>query len=159
MRKRNKTMAYSGKFIPMYPEKYIGNPSNIVYRSLWEAKFFRYADSNKNVLRWSSEEIIIPYYSPVDKKMHRYFPDVYVEIIRGDGSVKKLLIEIKPDKQTKPPNESKKFATKTGRMSRRYINEVKTYAVNSAKWEAAKEFCLDRGWEFVIFTEKELGVR
>lgn len=69
------------------------------------------------------------------------------------------MIEIKPKAQTRPPDPRKKNQTKTGAVSRRYINEVKTYGINEAKWKAARGFCADRGWEFVIMTEDHLGIK
>lgn len=153
-------LAYKGKFRPDNPKKYNGNPDNIIYRSLWEAKFFRYLDRHPAVKWWASEELFVRYIHPKDNKYHRYFPDVICCI--ENPETKKLttmMIEIKPLAQTKPPNPAKKNSTKTGRISRRYINECKTYEINKAKWEAAKEFCLEKGWEWKIYTEKELGVK
>lgn len=106
-------------------------------------------DENVNVIRWASEEIVIPYISPIDNRPHRYFVDFYVEAKAPDGSVKKMLLEVKPAAQVKPPTTSK-------RKTKRYITEVMTYGVNEAKWTAAREFCKDRGWEFRIITEAEL---
>lgn len=153
-------MAYKGRFKPVNIDKYKGDASNIIYRSLWEAKLFNYMDKHPYVIEWASEEFFIPYISPVDKKMHRYFPDVYVVLKNPkDETLKTLIIEVKPYKQVIPPDPSKKNATKTGRTSTRYLREVKTYAVNDAKWKAAREYCADRGWQFEIFTEKELGIK
>ena len=113
-----------------------------------------YLDNHDNVIRWSSEEVIIPYRSPIDGRSHRYFPDFYVEQINNNNTVDKILIEVKPKCQTIPPVvQSGKKPTK------RYINEVKTWGVNKAKWEAANEFCKDKGWEFRLMTEKELGIK
>jgi hypothetical protein len=140
-------MAHKGKFRPKFPEKYKGDPTNIVYRSGWEFKFFKNIDANPDIIWWQSEEIIVPYRSPIDNKMHRYFPDVVLHTKDG----RTLMIEIKPAVQTKPP-------IKKEAHPRRFITEAKTYAVNIKKWEAATEFCKDRKWEFKIFTEKELGV-
>lgn len=152
-------MAYKGKFKPINPEKYKGDPTNIIYRSLWEAKFFRYVDKHPHVIWWASEELSIPYRSPEDNKIHRYFPDVIVNIInQKTNKPETIMIEIKPKKQTLPPDPSKKNSTKSGRISRRYLNEAKTYAINCAKWEAAEEYCKEKGWKFVKYTEKELGV-
>lgn len=148
-------MAYrQGKFKPRNPEKYLGDPTEIIYRSGWELKLFHYLDMNKSIVKWSSESIIIPYRSPIDGKMHRYFPDVFM--ITSDG--RKVLVEIKPHKETKPPETSKGF-TKKGTPTRRFLNEVKTWGMNEAKWKAAQEYCLDRGWNFVIMTEYELGIK
>ncbi len=153
-------MAYSGKFRPKNPGKYKGDPTRIIYRSMWEFKFFRYVDQHPDVAWWQSEEIIIPYRSPIDGRVHRYFPDVTVHMKNKETGIHEtILIEIKPYSQTLPPNPSKRNSTKTGRVSRRYLNEVKNYGVNDAKWKAAKSYCADRGWKFIIMTEKELGIK
>jgi hypothetical protein len=145
-------MSYKGKFKPHYPDKYKGDPNNIVYRSLWELRFMRYLDQHPGVLEWASEEIIIPYFSPVDKKIHRYFPDFWVRTKAADGTINTMIIEIKPDIQTRQP------INKSEKISRRYINELKTYGVNTAKWKAAESYCADRKWQFKVMTEKELGL-
>jgi len=142
-------MSYKGKYKPSYPEKYNGDPTNIIYRSLWERKFCVYCDTNERILEWSSEEKCIPYRSPVDGKIHRYFPDFLIKVKESNGSIKKYMIEIKPSKQTVPPQ-------KPQRQTKRYISEVYEYAKNQSKWEAAKDWCADRGYEFKIITEKEL---
>ncbi len=152
-------MAYSGRFRPKNPQKYKGDPTKIIYRSLWEFKFFRYVDLHPSIVWWQSEEVVVPYVSPVDGKRHRYFPDVIVNKRMPNGTSKTIMIEIKPYKQTLPPDIKNKNKTKTGRISRRYLNEVKTYGVNSAKWKAARGYCADRGWDFEIMTEKELGIK
>jgi len=153
-------MAYKGRFRPENPGKYKGDPTKIIYRSLWEFKFFRHIDKHPDVIWWQSEEVIVPYRSPIDGKSHRYFPDVIVHVRDKKTSVPKtIMIEIKPKAQTKPPDVSKKNATKSGRISRRYLNEVKTWGVNEAKWKAARQFCESKGWEFAIYTEHELGIK
>ena len=144
-------MAYSGKYQPSFPKKYKGDPTNIIYRSLWERKFMRYCDLNENILEWGSEEIIVPYRSPVDRRVHRYFPDFYIKIKESDKSIKKYLIEIKPKKQTVPPK-------KPQRQTKGYLREAYEYAKNQSKWAAAREYCADRGWEFKVITEIELGI-
>lgn len=154
----NCIMAYKGRFRPKNPEKYKGDPTKIIYRSLWEFKFFKRVDESPDVIWWQSEEVIVPYISPIDGKRHRYFPDVVIHTMR-EGVRKTIMIEIKPYKQTLPPDPRKKNATPSGRISRRYLNEVKTYGINDAKWKAARRYCADRGWEFVIMTENELGVK
>ena len=152
-------MAYSGRFRPKNPAKYKGDPTKVIYRSMWEFKFFRYVDEHPDVIWWASEEYAIPYMSPLDNKRHRYFPDVVVHRKTPDGSVKTLMIEIKPKSQTKPPDIKKKNDTKTGRVSRRYLNEVKTWGINEAKWKAAHIWCAQRGWEFHLYTEDQLGIK
>lgn len=151
-------MAYRGRYVVKNPHKYKGDPSNVIYRSLWERKLCKYLDSHDDIIEWSSEEVVIPYRSPIDNRVHRYFVDFYVKKRLPDGKTQTVLIEVKPKKQTLPPDPAKKNATPTGRMSRRYLNEVRTWGVNQAKWKAASEFCADRGWIFQIMTEKELGV-
>jgi hypothetical protein len=136
-----------GPFAPTNPEKYKGNIKNIVYRSGWEKRVMKWLDTNPSVLRWSSEEIIIPYRSPVDNRLHRYFVDFYVETRAKDGSVKVYIIEVKPQKQTQLPKKPK-------RQTKRYITEVMTYGVNQAKWDAARDYARHKGWEFKILTEK-----
>jgi hypothetical protein len=142
-------MAYKGKYRVKNLQKYKGDPTNVTYRSLWERKFMNYCEENPSIIEWSSEEIVIPYRSPVDKKIHRYFPDFWIKVKKGNNTIECVLIEIKPKKQTAPPKKPKK-------MSRKYINEVFTYGVNEAKWKAAKEYCTDRKWKFEIITEDHL---
>ena len=139
-------------FKPQYPEKYQGNPNNIICRSSWERKFCQWCDTNPNILKWASEEFSIPYVSPVDGKVHRYFPDALIEYKDATGKVKKAIIEIKPLKQTKPP-------APRSRVTKSYLYECKTYAVNEAKWKAASEFAKDNSVEFRIITENELGIK
>lgn len=144
-------MSYKGKYSPSFPKKYKGDPTNIVYRSLWEKKFMRYCDLNENILEWGSEEIALPYRSPLDGRIHRYFPDFYIKVRESTGQIKKYIIEIKPQKQTVEPKVQK-------RKTKSYIYEVTEWAKNQAKWKAAQEFCEDRGYEFKILTENELGI-
>ena len=143
-------MSYKGKYQPRFPSKYKGNPTKIIYRSLWERKFMQYCDFSNNILEWASEEISIPYRSPIDRRIHKYFPDFYIKVQESNGKIKKYLIEIKPKRQTQPP--VKKSSKKA------YIYEAHEYAKNQAKWKMAKEFCKDRLWEFKVMTEKELGI-
>jgi len=143
-------MAYRGRYIPSKPRKYRGDSSNIIYRSLWERKFMVYCDRNDAILEWGSEEIIIPYVSPLDGRRHRYFPDFYVKVKQKDGLIKKLLIEVKPKAQCGPPKQPQ-------RKTPRFVQEVRTWGVNKAKWEAAIEWCNDRQIEFKILTEDHLG--
>ena len=144
-------MSYKGKYYPSFPRKYKGDPTNIVYRSLWERKFMVYCDKNQNILEWASEEIAIPYRSPIDNRVHRYFPDFYIKVQENTGKIKRYLIEVKPLKQTVKPKKPK-------RQTKGYIREAYEYARNQAKWKMAKEFCADRQWEFKVVTEKELGI-
>lgn len=151
-------MAYSGKFKPKNPAKYMGDSSNIIYRSLWEFKLMRYLDVHPKVLNWGSEELVIPYRSPIDGKIHRYFPDFIVKQINKNGIKETIVIEVKPKYQTVPPDVSKKNTPK-GRVSRAYLNEVKTWGINQAKWKAAEDYCENRGWTFQIMHEDHLGIK
>jgi len=139
--------SYKGIYRPSYPKKYVGDPNRIVYRSLLERRFMLYCDRTEDVVNWASEEISIPYISPIDKKLHRYYPDFIVKTSKG----KKLIIEIKPYRQTSQPKAPK-------RKTKAYLREQLEYIKNNAKWKAAKAFCEDKGFEFKILTEKELGV-
>ena len=145
-------MAYKGKYKPLRPYKYKGNPTKVIYRSLWERKFMQYCDDNMNILEWASEEMFVWYKSPVDNRAHRYFPDFYIKVRESTGVIKKYIIEVKPKRQTKPPAKPK-------RQTRGYLREAFEYAKNKAKWKAANEWCLDRGYEFKVLTEKELGIK
>ena len=144
-------MTYKGKYIPKNPQKYKGNPSQIIYRSLWERKFMVYCDRNDKVIEWGSEEVIVPYRSPWDGKIHRYFPDFYIKIEQASGGVKKFIIEVKPEYQCKQPNKTPKKRT------RKWYKEVQTYGINQAKWKSAIDWCANRGMEFKILTEKHLN--
>jgi len=144
-------MAYSGKFTPKRKEKYAGDFTKIKYRSLWERNAFRWLDANPNVVRWSSEEIVIPYRWKVDKSIHRYFVDLYIEWSNGEV----MIVEIKPKKETSPPKQP-------ARKTKKYVNEVTTYIKNTDKWEAAQKYATARGWKFQIWTEetlKNLGIK
>ena len=141
--------AYKGIFKPNNPQKYKGNVKNIVYRSSWEKRFMNYCDRTREIIEWGSEELSI-FYRGVDGKPHRYYPDFYMKVRQSNGSLKKFIIEVKPKAQCKEPVKNPK------RRTRRWLNEVFTYAVNQAKWKSAEEFCKDHGMEFKIFTEDHL---
>ena len=144
-------MAYSGIYRPKNPKKYRGNPSNITYRSLWERKYMIYCDSTSSIIEWGSEEIAIPYRSPIDNRSHRYYPDFYIKVLEKGGIISKYIVEIKPKKQTKPPyGKDKRTAA--------YKREVLTFAKNRAKWDAAEDYCDDRQMKFLILTEDQLAV-
>lgn len=146
------TKTYKGKFRTKNPAKYKGDINNIVYRSLWELRFMKWCDTNPSVEEWGSETIIVPYISPLDRKVHRYFVDFYMKIKDKNGKIEKYLIEIKPERFTKPPEIPQK-------KTKRFIDEVFQYGVNEAKWKAAFEFCEDRNMKFIILTEKDLGIK
>ena len=111
-----------------------------------------YCDNQTKILEWGSEEIVLPYRSPIDNKVHRYYPDFYIKVKESNGKIKRYIIEIKPKKQTVEPKMKK-------RKTKGYIYEVYEYAKNQAKWKAAEEFCKDRMWEFKVLTEDELGIK
>jgi hypothetical protein len=140
---------HQGLYRPKNPEKYVGDATNIVFRSSWEKKFLVFADTNPSVLKYSSEEVIVPYFSQIDNKMHRYFPDFIIQIQQLDGAIKMLMIEIKPEAQTLPPKH---------RNTRQYLNELATYSVNTSKWQAAEQYCKKNNMEFLIMTEQHLGI-
>lgn len=149
MTRRN---TYKGFFRPKNPKKYKGDPTNIIYRSLWERKTMKFLDETDSVLEWQSEEIVVPYLSPVDGRNHRYFPDFVAKIEQADGTIKTVMLEVKPYKETIEP-------TKKSRVTKQYLSEVMTWGVNQAKWKYAREYCADRGWEFKLITENELGIK
>jgi hypothetical protein len=132
-------MSYKGRYTPQNPQKYRGDHRNIIYRSLWERKFMVYCDQSDNIIEWGSEEVIIPYISPLDGRMHRYFPE--------------FIIEVKPKRQCNPPNPN------PSRRTRRWISEIRTWGVNEAKWKSAVDWCDNNGMEFKILTEDDLGIR
>ena len=144
-------MAYSGKFSPKNTNKYLGDPTTVWYRSLWERRVMVRLDDDPNVIEWSNEEIIIPYLSPIDGRWHRYFPDFFVRVKNRHGVQEAMILEVKPLKQAVPPQVKK-------RITRQYIQEVATYGINEAKWKAATEYCKDRNWSFKVITEKDLGI-
>jgi len=142
-------MAYKTKYKIKNKTKYIGNPSNIICRSLWERRMCRYFDENKNIIKWGSEELSIPYYSSTDKKMHKYYPDFIIEKLDKHGNDKVSIIEVKPKKQTMSPKKPK-------RQTKSYINECIRYTINQEKWDAAEIFCKNRKWDFIILTEDDI---
>jgi hypothetical protein len=144
-------MAYSGKFSPKNTNKYLGDPTSVWYRSLWERRVMVRLDDDPNVIEWSNEEIIIPYLSPIDGRWHRYFPDFFVRVKNRHGVQEAMILEVKPLKQAVPPQVKK-------RITRQYIQEVATYGINEAKWKAATEYCKNRNWSFKVITEKDLGI-
>jgi len=142
-------MSYKGWFKPKNPKKYNGDANNIVYRSSWELRVMKYLDENPRVIWWASEELYIPYVSPVDNRVHRYFPDFIAKVKQEDKETT-LVLEVKPFKQTQQPTQV--------RRTKRFIQETVTYAVNQQKWKAAEMFCKEHGWQFKLITEKELGL-
>ena len=141
-------MSYKGRFKPKQYKKYKGDPTKVIYRSMWELRFMKYCDKNDSILEWSSEEIVIPYRS-IDNKIHRYYPDFWIKYKQYDGKMIQEIIEVKPKSQCKRPS-------KKGKHYGKYLREARTYAINESKWDAAREYCLDRGYKFRILTEDHL---
>lgn len=139
-----------GFFKPINPQKYNGNPTNIVYRSGWELILMSRFDRDPNILWWKSEETIVKYRSPIDNRIRRYYPDFLIKTINNET----IMIEVKPEKQTRPP-----VLTEGKRKSNKYIREVVTWGINQAKFKAAREYCKDHGYKFQLFTEVELGLK
>jgi len=110
-----------------------------------------FCDDTPSVIEWSSEEIVVPYISPLDGRRHRYFVDFWVKVKSKDDSIREYLIEVKPKSQTEPPKPPK-----TKRVSKSKITEMRNWMINSAKWNAARKVCEDKGWEFKILTEDNL---
>lgn len=142
-----------GYFKPAQPEKYIGDPNLIIFRSSWEFKFLKWCDSSPTILKYSSEPVGIPYYSPLDKRTHIYYVDFFIKTKDTDGNEKTWLIEVKPDKYTKPPVAPKRM---TDKQTANYVYAAKQFIINQAKFEAAKEFASMRGAQFGIITENFL---
>ena len=140
-------MYHKRKYTPIFPEKYSGDPTNIIMRSSWETRFAIWCDKNPQIIKWNSEETIVPYVSPLDGRYHRYFIDFKIQTVNGAT----YLVEIKPRCQTLPPQGTKK--------TKRYLTEASTFMVNQAKWNSAKSFCEQRGWKFIVLTEIELGIK
>ena len=140
-----------GRYTVKNPKKYLGNYTKVIFRSSWELKMFIWCDDNPNVLKWNSEEVVIPYINPFDGQYHRYFTDIYAEILRN-GEIQKFIYEIKPRTETMPPKKPK-------RRSKSYVNRLKTYLINQAKWESAAKYCKERNLEFKVLTERELGIK
>lgn len=137
--------ALKGKFKPKNPGKYKGNTDDIIFRSSWEKKFMKYADTNPGIVKWSSEEVVIPYICKTDGKKHRYFMDFWIKTNKGQ----EYLIEVKPEQFTKPPKEPK-------RKTKSYFEAVRQYIKNQSKWEYADAYAKKRGMEFKIITERLL---
>lgn len=142
-----------GRFTPQNPEKYVGDVNNICFRSSWELKLFRWCDTQKNVIKWNSEELVIPYFSRADNKMRRYFTDLVIQVKTTEGKLETIIVEVKPEAQTKPPER------KRGKRKSTLLEETYTYMVNQDKWAAADEYARKRGMRFMVLTEKELGVK
>lgn len=139
-----------GTFIPLNPEKYLGNLDNITFRSSWEQHLMIFFDTNPSVVAWSSEEVVIPYFSKVDKRPRRYFVDFFARYVDKNGNIIEEIIEVKPAVETQPPIK------KRGKRQSAYLRELATFQVNVDKWTAASEYAKKRGWKFRILTEENI---
>ncbi len=137
-------------FVPKNPSKYIGDLSRIEMRSSWEMKFANYCDMNPSIIQWNSEGVKVPYWSSADEKDRTYHVDFIITVKVNDGSVKTMMVEIKPYKQTIKPE------LKKNKRMESYLSECYTYQVNMDKWVAAKKFAESRGWSFLVMTEEQL---
>jgi hypothetical protein len=146
--KKNKNYI-QGIFHPKNPNKYKGTLP-VIYRSSLELLSFRYLDNSQNVITWGSESVVVPYQSPKDGRLHRYFVDLVAEIKMKDSSTRKVLIEVKPEKQTKPPTITNRKKQST------ILYEKYNYAINCAKWDAARKYAEKKGYLFLIFNENHL---
>lgn len=140
-------MPYKTKFVPVNKDKYVGNVDKILCKSLWERKLCKYFDNNDKVVNWCYECLKVPYISPIDNKRHTYFPDFVVQLVDKDNEKKTLVVEVKPEKQTKKPKNPKRKSYKT---------DVCAFLINEAKWKAANCLCENNHWEFKLLTEKNI---
>lgn len=140
------------KFIPpadKHMQSFNESEGAVEYKSSLELNAMRYCDFNKHISKWSVEPFAIKYVKPTDGKVHRYYIDLFIEFSSGD----KFIVEIKPKSETKPPRKPSK---QTQKAMMNYQKAVMTYAVNSAKWNAAKKFAKENNLRFLILTEDEL---
>ena len=143
---------HQGHYRLLNPHKYVGSSTDIVYRSSWELRFNRWCDLNPSVVKWNSEEIVIPYYSQADGKNRRYFVDYIIQMKTDKGTIESLLTKIKPSgQQVKPKNHGNK-------KPENYLAEMHTYQVNQDKWEAAEKWAAKHGMRFVVLNEYDLGI-
>ena len=147
---KERSQKYKGKYTPEHPVKYTGDVSNIVYRSMWERRCMKYFDVNPSVLQWASEEISIPYYDSMSKKVRKYFPDFLIKVKTANGETKTHLIEVKPSKDLRPPVGGR------GKKKSTVLYEMKAYRMNRDKFASARKWCDERGIIFDVWTEKHL---
>lgn len=132
-------------------EKYRG-AKTIIYRSSWEKQFFKICDMNSRVIEWASEPLKIPYFNPIKKKQAIYIPDVLMNLKTDKGNVV-YLIEIKPTGDLKKPPPVKSHKKASYKTYDKRARRLAVYAINMAKFAAAKKFCDKRGWKFLVLTE------
>jgi len=138
-----------GYFVPRNPHKYIGDLNDIVYRSSWEETYMEFLDNNTKIKRWGSEIISIPYIKPTTGRVHKYYPDFYVEYVNRAGNLAREVIEVKPLKQIKKP-------TTRGKSKKTQLFESLTWAINVSKWKSAQLYCDKYGLKFKIMSEKDI---
>lgn len=144
-------MSYKGKYKVINKDKYQGDYTKVVYRSSWELAFMKYCDHNSSILKWNSEDVVIPYFDPSRNKNRRYFMDFWIMKKSKDGIVRELLIEVKPDAETRMPKVPK-------RKTQSYKRSIATYITNRAKWDAAEIWAHKRQMGFVVLTEKTMPI-
>ena len=147
---KERSQKYKGKYTPEHPAKYTGDSTNIIYRSMWERRCMKYFDVNPSVLQWSSEEVVIPYYDSMSKKVRRYFPDFLIKVKTATGESTTHLIEVKPSKDLRPPVGGR------GKKKSTVLYEMKAYQMNRDKFASARKWCDKRGIIFDVWTEKHL---
>jgi len=153
MNMQERNQKYKGKYKPTNPHKYMGDSDNIIYRSMWERRCMKYFDGNPSILQWASEEVAIPYYDTLTKKVRRYFPDFLIKVKNKDGEEKTHLIEVKPSKDLSPPRSVQ------GKKRSTVLYEMRTFQMNRDKFASARKWCEDRNIQFDIWTEKHLQQR
>lgn len=140
-----------GYFTPKNPDRYIG-PTPIIYRSSWERKFMIMCDTKDNVVKWSSEPVEIKYIYSYDKREHKYYPDFYMKTKTKEG-FEEFLVEIKPEAQIRKPSPPTK-KSKKALASYKFLAEQ--FIKNRDKYAYAKQWAENRGWRFIVLTEKTL---
>ncbi len=150
--------AKKGQYRPQNPQKYRGDPGQIVYRSLWELKVMRRLDTNPQVVWWSSERVVVSYLDRTTGATRRYYPDfLYGRRKTPDAPIVTIMAEVKPGKES--PDHSPCPTRRRGQSEARHLYEVMTWGKNKCKWDSARAYCAKRGWEFIVLTEKELGIK
>ena len=144
-----KSRYQQGIYVPLNPEKYEGD-GDIRYRSGWEKRLMRWFDINPSVMLWNSEGLVVPYLSPIDNSVHRYYVDFLAKMRLKDGSIRTYAIEVKPKIQCLKPKPSKNKI--------RMITEVTAYVINQAKWTHAEAYCNKLGIKFLVLNEEDLGI-
>jgi len=140
-----------GFFVPLNPTKYKGDRNQIVFRSSWERAAFNFCDTEKAIIKWASEEVIIPYSDPLTGKPRRYFTDLWIRTRAPDGTTADFIVEIKPQSQVDEPVRGK-----GPKAEKRHQEAVVEWLTNQAKWKSAKAWCEKNGMKFLIWTEHHI---